>query len=59
MFDLPGDGKRLWSQATGIRRVLTNGITTVLDGDATDAMPGVVMRSGRDTETVLVPGAAG
>jgi N-acyl-D-aspartate/D-glutamate deacylase len=59
VFDLPGDGKRLWSQATGIRRVLTNGITTVVDGEATDAMPGVVMRSGRDTETVLVPGAVG
>ena len=46
VFDLPGDGKRLWSQATGIRRVMANGVTTVIDGEATDALPGVVMRSG-------------
>ncbi len=54
VFDLPGEGRRLWSEATGIRRVMVNGITTVIDGDATDALPGRVMRSGVDTETVAI-----
>ena len=54
VFDLPGDSKRLWSQATGIERVLVNGVTTIVAGEANDQQPGVVLRSGRDTETVLV-----
>jgi N-acyl-D-aspartate/D-glutamate deacylase len=55
--DLPGGGKRLWSEATGVRRVMVNGVTTVVDGESTDALPGTVLRSGRDTETV--PAGAG
>ncbi len=51
--DLPGHGKRLWSQATGVHRVMVNGVTTVADGEPTDALPGKVLRSGRDTYTVL------
>ena len=39
VFDLPGDSKRLYSEATGIRRVMVNGVTTVLDGQATDETP--------------------
>ena len=54
VYDLPGESKRLWSRATGIRRVLVNGVTTLVDGEATDALPGFVLRSGRDTDTVLV-----
>ena len=57
--DLPGDGKRLWSEATGARRVMVNGVTTVVDGEATDALPGTVLCSGRDTETVPVGVRAG
>ncbi len=56
--DLPGRGKRLWTEATGVRRVLVNGVTTVVDGAAVDALPGRVLRSGIDTETVPVASAA-
>ena len=52
VFDLPGDSKRLWSEATGISRVLVNGVVSVADGTATDAIAGKVMRAGVDTETV-------
>jgi hypothetical protein len=32
---------------------MVNGVSTVIDGEATDALPGKVMRSGVDTDTVL------
>ena len=40
--------------STGIARVYVNGIETVVDGEATGARPGAVLRSGRDTTTVTV-----
>jgi N-acyl-D-aspartate/D-glutamate deacylase len=54
VFDLPGESRRLYSEATGIKRVIVNGVTTVVDGAATEALPGKVLRSGTDTDTVLV-----
>jgi N-acyl-D-aspartate/D-glutamate deacylase len=53
LHDLPGGGPRLFADSFGVRRVLVNGATTVLDGTPTGALPGTVLRSGRDTETVL------
>ena len=48
-FDLPGDSKRLLADPRGVVRVLVNGRETIVDGQPTGALPGTVLRSGRDT----------
>jgi N-acyl-D-aspartate/D-glutamate deacylase len=50
--DLPGDSARLTAGSQGIKRVLVGGVAVVEDGAPTGATPGVVLRSGRDTDTV-------
>ncbi|NNE75293.1 MAG: amidohydrolase family protein [Acidimicrobiales bacterium] len=50
--DLPGGHGRLVAEARGIKAVYVNGVATVVDGDTTGDLPGVVFRSGTDTETV-------
>jgi N-acyl-D-aspartate/D-glutamate deacylase len=55
-FDMPTGAPRLYSGADGIDHVIVNGTPIVDHGEFTDARPGTLFRSGRDTETVTVPG---
>ncbi|MFC6067735.1 N-acyl-D-amino-acid deacylase family protein [Streptomyces ochraceiscleroticus] len=52
VHDLPGDSPRLDSRALGVVSVRVNGVQTLRDDELTGAVPGTVLRSGRDTETV-------
>jgi len=55
-FDLPTGAPRLYGGADGIDHVIVNGTEIVDHGEFTEARPGTLLRSGRDTETVSVPG---
>ncbi|MFC8672943.1 amidohydrolase family protein [Streptomyces griseorubiginosus] len=52
VHDLPGDSPRLDSKAIGIRAVWVNGVEAIRDDVVSGAVPGRVLRSGRDTRTV-------
>ena len=52
--DLPGGTSRLVADSVGVRHVFVSGVETVRHGAATGALPGHVLRSGRDTDTVAV-----
>jgi N-acyl-D-aspartate/D-glutamate deacylase len=52
VYDLPGQSLRLTATSTGVKRVFVNGQTVIVEGEPEGALPGRVLRSGRDTETV-------
>ncbi|WP_432037629.1 N-acyl-D-amino-acid deacylase family protein [Streptomyces cucumeris] len=52
VHDLPGDSPRLDSRAVGVVSVRVGGVETLRDDTVTGAVPGTVLRSGRDTRTV-------
>jgi len=54
--DLPGGSERMFADAKGVSRVIVNGRDIVVDGKETGELPGRVLHSGRDTDTVTVPG---
>lgn len=56
VHDLPGDSPRLDSRAIGVVSVRVGGVETIRDDQVTGAIPGKVLRSGRDTETVSTRG---
>ncbi len=56
-YDLPGGGMRLVAQSVGVSHVIVSGTEIVAGTEFTGATPGTVLRSGRDTDTVTVPGA--
>jgi len=51
-YDVPADQFRIYADAIGVDHVFVNGVQIVRDGEHTGALPGTVLRSGRDTRTV-------
>ena len=56
LCDLPGGGARLSASARGVEHVFVGGGEVVQGGRVTEARPGTVLRSGRDTDTVSLAG---
>ncbi len=55
-FDQPAGAMRLYAEATGVEHVIVNGRLVASEGKLTGDLGGTLLRSGRDTETVTVPG---
>ena len=54
---MPGGASRTYAEAEGISHVFVNGKAIVVSGATTGALPGTVLRSGRDTDTVFASDA--
>ena len=53
-YDMPAGAGRIYGEAEGIEHVFVNGTEVVRANEFTDARPGRILRSGRDTHTVTV-----
>ena len=53
-YDIPGDEFRIYADAVGVDHVIVNGVRIVANGEHTGALPGTVLRSGKDTRTVAL-----
>lgn len=53
--DLPAGGARLYAEAIGYDNIIVNGEVIYDHGQYSGALPGTVLRSGRDTYTVAGP----
>mgnify|MGYP001478462139 FL=1 len=49
--DLPADEPRIYADAFGVRDVFVNGEQIIAAGTHTGRLPGLALRSGRDTDT--------
>jgi N-acyl-D-aspartate/D-glutamate deacylase len=56
--DLPANGERLYAEARGVEHLFVNGREVVAHDRLTGDLGGTLLRSGRDTETVSVPGGS-
>lgn len=50
--DLPGGAWRFYSDPVGVEHVVVNGTPIIRNGQPTESRPGLVLKPGRDTETV-------
>ena len=57
--DLPADEPRIYADASGVRDVFVNGVRIIENGEHTGELPGLALRSGKDTETPKMRTAAG
>jgi len=52
-YDVPGGNEyRIYADAVGVDHVFVNGVQIIRDGAHTEALPGTVLRSGKDTRTI-------
>jgi N-acyl-D-aspartate/D-glutamate deacylase len=54
-FDMPAGASRVYAGSRGVEHVVVAGEEVVTAGAFTGALPGTLLRSGTDTETVTVP----
>lgn len=52
--DLPGGTSRLYAGSVGVNHVFVSGVEVVRNSEATGNLPGSIIRSGIDTDTVAV-----